>query len=122
MEDFLVAVVHFGTAVLQASHNRVMELFGELTSAMLTDVLDAYVTKAGIRLETANHPTRWAAQQFAVLVDLIEERDGDRAEQFWRDQLARAGAAPWPSPSPFEIYSRPTPHDDNPSGRRASCR
>ena len=105
IEEFVLSVAHFGTAVLRASHNRVLELYGELTVAILIEVLDAYVTQAGITLETADEAIRWAERQFATLVDLIEEGDGDRAEQFWRKQLARLGAGRRQTPSPFEMYT-----------------
>jgi DNA-binding FadR family transcriptional regulator len=103
VDTFLAAVQDFGNAVLRATHNQVLALFGELTSALLTQTLSDYTAAAGITLDAVRAALNWAADQFVALVDLIEAGQADEAERFWRSKL-EAAATGWPGRSPFVVY------------------
>jgi len=108
VDTFLAAVEDFGNAVLRATHNQVLTLFGELTSALLKQTLRDYMGSAGITLDATRDALKWAAEQFVALVDLIEAGQADEAERFWRSRLEAAATGPWPGPSPFIVYRSAT--------------
>ena len=103
-DDLIAAVEAFGEALLQASHNRVLSLYAELTAVLLREKLGEYVTESGLTKEQIAAVIRWSTAQYAELVDLIEAGEAERAEQFWQAYLRRAGATPSTEPSPFELY------------------
>jgi DNA-binding FadR family transcriptional regulator len=104
VDDFVSAVAAFGTAVLAASHNRVLALYGEVTTSLLAQVLSSYADQAGITLQNAEPAVSWARTQFTAVVGLIAAGDATAAEAFWSERLAEAAASAWPAPSPFQMY------------------
>jgi DNA-binding FadR family transcriptional regulator len=104
LETFLIAVADFGTALLKASHNRVLALYGELSTALYGEALYDFASSAGLTLENTEVFVRGATTLFSKLVDLIEAGESDRAEELWRKELTRAGSALWPEPAPLELY------------------
>jgi DNA-binding FadR family transcriptional regulator len=104
LESFLIAVADFGSALLKASHNRVLALYGELSTALYGEILYHFASSAGLTLENTEVFIRGTTRLFSKLVDLIEAGDSARAEELWRRELTRAGSALWPEPAPLELY------------------
>jgi DNA-binding FadR family transcriptional regulator len=104
LETFVPAVADFGTTVLKASHNRVLALYGELSTALIGETLYDCASSAGFTFEKLEVFFRGATRLFKRLVDLIEVGEPDRAEALCRNELTRASAALWPEPAPFELY------------------
>jgi DNA-binding FadR family transcriptional regulator len=109
LESFLAAVADFGTSLLKASHNRVLALYGELSTALYGQLLSDFASSAGLTLENTEVFIRGTTKLFSTLVDLIEAGDSARAEELWRRELTRAGSALWPEPAPLELYRSPGP-------------
>jgi DNA-binding FadR family transcriptional regulator len=108
ISEFLDAVSAFTEVLFEAGHNTVLTLYSQLTMALVREGLDAYVARHEISIDVADHRIAWTAVQFAALVDLIEARDANGAEQFWRECLRDQDIVPPPDPSPLELYaSRP---------------
>jgi len=104
LETFLVAVADFGTAVLKASHNRVLALYGELSTVVRSEALYDFASNAGFTFESLETHLRGTTKLFSSLVDLIEAGEADRAEKLWKNELTRASSALWPEPAPLELY------------------
>ena len=109
LETFLLAVADFGTAVLKASHNRVLALYGELSTAVRSEALYDFATNAGFTFESVEIFLRRTTKLFSNLVDLIEAGDADRVEKLWKNELTRASSALWPEPAPLELYRSSDP-------------
>ena len=109
LETFLLAVADFGTAVLKASHNRVLALYGELSTAVRSEALYDFASSAGFTFESLEISLRRTTKLFSSLVDLIEAGESDRAEKLWKNELARASSALWPEPAPLELYRSSDP-------------
>ena len=109
LETFLLAVADFGTAVLKASHNRVLALYGELSTAVRSEALYDFASSAGFTFESLEIFLRRTTKLFSSLVDLIEAGESDRAEKLWKNELARASSALWPEPAPLELYRSSDP-------------
>jgi GntR family transcriptional regulator, transcriptional repressor for pyruvate dehydrogenase complex len=116
LETFLLAVADFGTAVLKATHNRVLALYGELSTAVRSEALYDFASSAGFTFENLEIFLRRTSKFFSSLVDLIEAGEADRAERLWKNELTRASAALWPEQAPLELYRSSDPK------RRKSCR
>jgi DNA-binding FadR family transcriptional regulator len=104
LEAFVPAVADFGTAILKASHNRVLALYGELSTALIGETLYDFASSAGFTFEDLEVYLRGATRLFSTLVDLIEAGESDRAETLSRNELTRASAALWPESAPLELY------------------
>jgi DNA-binding FadR family transcriptional regulator len=104
LETFVPAVADFGTAVLKASHNRVLALYGELSTALIGEALYDFASSAGFTFENLKVHIRGTTKLFSTLVDLIQAGESDRAEELWRNELTRASSALWPEPAPLEVY------------------
>jgi DNA-binding FadR family transcriptional regulator len=106
VDDFLDAVTEFTDALFRAAHNAALRLFGQLTSALVRDGLDAYIAQNRITLEAVEHRIAWSATQFVALIDLLEAGDAEGAEAFWRECLQEPipQAARW---SRLEMYGSP---------------
>ena len=104
LETFLLNVADFGTAVLKASHNRVLALYGELSTAVRSEALYDFASSAGFTFESLEIFLRGTTKLFSSLVDLIEAGEADRAEKLWKNELTRASSALWPEPAPLELY------------------
>jgi len=109
LESFLLAVADFGTSLLKASHNRVLALYGEISTALYGEVLFDFASSAGLTFENTEVFIRATTTLFSKLVDLIEAGDSAGAEELWQRELARAGSALWPEPAPLELYRSPNP-------------
>lgn len=107
--EYIEAAERFGEALLDASHNRVLALYAELTSSLLRTELIGFVRSSGMTDASIGTAITWSTTQFARLVDLIEAGEADAAERFWADTLRAAGAAPSDEPSPFQLYRGVSP-------------
>lgn len=105
IEVLLTALEAFSRRLMEASHNRPLVLYNELIASLLTKALGDYAEDAGISVVETAGALRWATSQLAILVDLIEAGEAERAAQFWRETLVRVAVAVWPDPSPFAVYS-----------------
>jgi DNA-binding FadR family transcriptional regulator len=122
LEGFFPAVADFGTAVLKASHNRVLDLYGELSTALIGETLYDFASSAGFTFESLEAFFRRATRLFSTIVDLIEAREPDRAEELCRNELTRASAALWPEPAPLELYRSSDPKRERPTWSSAKSR
>jgi GntR family transcriptional repressor for pyruvate dehydrogenase complex len=89
-EQFAAAAAAFLDRLSHASHNQVLTLVSELT----TELMRHEIGKMSMLRET--WPTEhtdlimWSVEQYATVVDLIEARDAEAAERFWREHLRLA--------------------------------
>jgi DNA-binding FadR family transcriptional regulator len=99
---YAAAAAAFLDQLSHASHNEVLTLVSELTTELMRDVIG----KSALR-ETwpTDHAELiiWSVEQYTTVVDLIEGRDGDAAERFWRDHLRLADYGD-NVPSPLTVY------------------
>ena len=89
-EQFAAATAAFLDRLSHASHNQVLTLVSELT----TELMREQIGRNSLLRETwpSEHADmiRWSVEQYRTVVDFIETRDGDAAEQFWRAHLRLA--------------------------------
>lgn len=114
IEALIAAADGFGQAILRASHNRVLALYADITSELLQRQLGEHAVRSAITPDRAERAIAASVGQYSRLVDLIEDRDAERAETLWRSYLRRVGVAPAPAPSLFQMYPPPNHHS---SGR-----
>jgi DNA-binding FadR family transcriptional regulator len=108
VDGYLDSIVAFTEALLAAAHNAALALCAQLTAVLLREGLDDYVARHGISLDVIDDRVEWSAMQFTHLVDLIDARDAEGAEDFWRECL-QAPDPLTPQPSPLEVYASRQP-------------
>jgi GntR family transcriptional regulator, transcriptional repressor for pyruvate dehydrogenase complex len=104
IDELLVAGSAFVEALVNAAHNRSLSLYSELTDALLREGLDAYMATYPQSIARITGAMFRSAREFAVVVDLIEERDAEGAEEVWRAHLSREGALPHRRTKQLKIY------------------
>lgn len=101
-DQFAAAAAAFLDRLSHASHNQLLTLMSELTTELMRYEIGKSMLRETWPTEHADL-IRYSVQQYATVVDLIEARDGDAAERFWREHLRLA----YPDggiPSPLTIY------------------
>ena len=102
--DLLVAGSAFTQALMRAAHNKPLSLYSEITDALLREGLDAYMAKNPRSVRHIKDVMSRSVRDFAAVVELIERRDADGAEELWREYLSREGALPPRRRTQLEIY------------------
>jgi DNA-binding FadR family transcriptional regulator len=99
---FAAAAAAFLDRLSHASHNQVLTLVSELTTELMRDAIGNSALRETWPAEHADLIT-WSVEQYTTVVDLIETRDGEAAERFWRDHLRLADYGD-DVPSPLTVY------------------
>ncbi len=102
--DLLVAGSAFTEALMRAAHNKPLSLYSEITDALLREGLDAYMAKNPRSVRHIKDVMSRSVRDFAALVELIERRNAEGAEDLWREYLSREGALPPRRRTQLEIY------------------
>jgi DNA-binding FadR family transcriptional regulator len=100
--EFAYAAAAFLDRLSHASHNQVLTLVSELTTELMRDEIGNSALRETWPTEHADMIT-WSVAQYTIVVDLIEARDGEAAERFWREHLRRADYGD-DVPSPLTVY------------------
>jgi DNA-binding FadR family transcriptional regulator len=101
-KQFAAAAATFLDRLSHASHNRVLALVSELTTELMRDEIGRSMLRDTWATEQAEL-LMWSVEQYTTVVDLIEARDGDAAERFWRQHL-RLAYRPGEISSPLTVY------------------
>jgi GntR family transcriptional repressor for pyruvate dehydrogenase complex len=103
LEQFAAAAAAFLDRLSHASHNQVLTLVSELTTELMRDEIGASTLRETWPTEH-QELVPWSVEQYTLVVDLIERRDAEGAERFWRDHLRIADKANDVSSSPLTVY------------------
>jgi GntR family transcriptional repressor for pyruvate dehydrogenase complex len=106
------ATAAFLDRLSHASHNQVLTLVSELTTELMREQIRRNrLLRESWPSEHADMIT-WSVEQYRTVVDLIETRDGDAAERFWRAHLRLADVGKRSSPltvyRPWGLRRNPT--------------
>src|SRR3954471_6483328 len=86
MREFSEAAAHFLDRVIHAAHNQVLALLSELTIELLSEEIRSSELRENWP-DDGPELIDWCVEQYGTLVDLLEARKAEAAQEFWREHL-----------------------------------